>query len=333
MPCYTPLSAYKAQSVNPKTGKRPIVWQLRQGFHDLPIQLPCGRCVGCRLERSRQWAIRAMHEAQMHEHAEFVTLTYSDEALEKSGNYIRELRHQDFQDFMKRLREKIDRTTREQCEEYGMSEEDTEAVLKEGRLRYYMCGEYGEKFGRPHFHAIIYNLHLEDKQPWVKRRGHQLYISKFLTETWGHGHASTGSATFKSAAYIARYVMKKDLDPRTRSRTYERLDEYGEYVQIAPEYQQASRRPGLGKPWLEKFQGDVYPKDYFTLEGNRMRPPKYYDFQYEIENPDEMATIKANRRFAAKRFTDDNTRERLDARWYSQQLRAKKLKRNLDDET
>ena len=105
MPCYTPISAYKAREVNPLTGKRAIVFNLRQGFHDLPIQLPCGRCIGCRLERSRQWAIRCMHEASLHKDNVFVTLTYSDEALEKAGNLtLRELRHVDFQLFMKRLR-------------------------------------------------------------------------------------------------------------------------------------------------------------------------------------------------------------------------------------
>jgi len=310
MPCYTPLSAYKARSVNPLTGKRPVVFHLREGFHDLPIQLPCGRCVGCRLERSRQWAIRCMHECSLHEHSVFVTLTYSDEALEKAGNFqLRELRHDDFQKFMKRLRKR-----------FGAG------------LRYYMCGEYGEKFGRPHYHAAIFGLHLKDKKLLKNFRGNKLFTSKILTETWGLGHASFGSVTFNSAAYIARYVMKKQMGPSAADH-YERLDEYGEYVRIPPEYQQASRRPGLARAWYDKFKDDIYPKDHFHLEGTRMRPPKYYDLQFEIASPEEMRKIKANRRFAASRFADDNTRDRLDDRWMIAEINNKKLKRNLDDET
>lgn len=190
MTCYTPISAYRGRSVNPKTGKRPVVFNLTEGFKDLPIKLPCGRCIGCRLERSRQWAIRCMHEASLHKHSVFVTLTYSDEELEKTENsQLRELRHEDFQRFMKRLRKR-----------FGSG------------IRYYMCGEYGEKFGRPHYHAAIFGLTFKDKKLFKNTRGNKLYTSQILTEIWGHGHASFGSVTFNSAAYIARYIIKKNSE-------------------------------------------------------------------------------------------------------------------------
>nr|QJB20536.1 MAG: replication initiator protein [Microvirus sp.] len=311
MPCYTPLSAWKANSVNPKTGKRAIVFgKIKQAFHDLPITLPCGRCVGCRLERSRQWAIRAMHEAQMHKHSAFVTLTYSDEALQKKDNLVlKELQHEDFQLFMKRLRKR-----------FGAG------------IRYYMCGEYGEKFGRPHFHAAIYGVHFKDKKLFKARRGQNLYTSAMLTDIWGHGHASFGKLTFNSAAYIARYIMKKVIGPSAADH-YERLDEFGEYIRIQPEYQQASRRPGLAKAWFDKFHGDIYPKDSFHIGGTEMRPPKYYDLQFEIASPAEMATIKQNRRSFQIKNPEDQTRERLDDRWKIAEINTQKLKRNLDNET
>jgi len=310
MPCYTPISAYRGQSVNPKTGKRALVFSMPQGYHDLPVQLPCGRCVGCRLERSRQWAIRCMHEASLHENSVFVTLTYSEESLEKLGNSVlRELRHDDFQKFMKRLRKK-----------FGAN------------IRYYMCGEYGEKFGRPHFHAAIFGIKFSDKKLFKRRRGNNLYTSEILTKVWSHGHASFGNVTFNSAAYIARYVMKKVMGPSAEDH-YERIDEYGEYVKIAPEYQQSSRRPGLGRRWLEKHMSDVYPKDYFHINGTRMRPPKYYDFQYEIASPDEMRKIKADRRFKSSINKEDNTRERLDDRWYIAEKKLQLLSRDIDNET
>lgn len=310
MPCYTPISAYRAQEVNPLTGKRPVVFKLREGFHDLPLELPCGRCIGCRLERSRQWAIRCMHEAQLHKHSAFVTLTYNEESLEKLGNSVlRELRHDDFQKFMKRLRKK-----------FGAG------------IRYYMCGEYGEKFGRPHFHAAIFGVNFKDKKLFSKKRGQTLYTSEILSSTWGYGYASFGKVTFNSASYIARYILKKQIG-ESAAQHYERLDEYGEYVRISPEYQQASRRPGLGRAWFDQFRGDVYPKDYFTINGTRMRPPKYYDLQYEVAFPDEMREIKTKRRLAASRSAEDSTRERLDDRWLIALDKSKLLKRNLDHET
>lgn len=310
MPCYTPLSAYRGRSVNPKTGKRPVVFHLKDGYHDLKLQLPCGRCIGCRLERSRQWAIRCMHEASLHKHNVFITLTYSDQALLDAGNAeLKQLQHDDFQKFMKRLRKRLDFP-----------------------IRYYMCGEYGDKFGRPHFHAALFGVDFPDKKYFKKTKGGPIFTSKILEETWGLGFVSIGKVTFNSAAYIARYVLKKKMG-RDAPAHYERLDEYGEYHQISPEYQQASRRPGLARGWFEKYKNDVYPKDSFHINGQRMRPPKYYDLQFEIASPEEMKEIKKQRRIAGYKHALDNTRERLDDRWIIQELKQKQIKRNLDNES
>lgn len=81
MPCFRPLKGYKSRVRNRDTGKRSIVFNPREGFHDLPVTLPCGQCIGCRLERSRQWAIRCAHEASLYEENCFITLTYRDEDL------------------------------------------------------------------------------------------------------------------------------------------------------------------------------------------------------------------------------------------------------------
>src|SRR4051794_29862641 len=100
MPCFRPLKGYRARVTNPDTGKRSIVFNARKGFNDLPVDLPCGQCIGCRLERSRQWAIRCSHEAKLHEENCFITLTYAPEHLPPGGTLV----VKDFQDFMKRLR-------------------------------------------------------------------------------------------------------------------------------------------------------------------------------------------------------------------------------------
>ena len=83
MPCFKPLKAYKAKTINP-SGKRGIVFNPSLGYADLPIEIPCGQCTGCKLELSRQWAVRIMHESQMHEDSAFITMTYSEEQLPES---------------------------------------------------------------------------------------------------------------------------------------------------------------------------------------------------------------------------------------------------------
>lgn len=69
------------------------------------LKLPCGQCIGCRLEKSRQWAVRCLDEAQMHSENCFITLTNTDESVAKYG---RSLDVGVFQKFMKRLRKEVE---------------------------------------------------------------------------------------------------------------------------------------------------------------------------------------------------------------------------------
>ena len=174
MACFHPLSAYK------------LGGQIHFGTPTsslcAPLKLPCGQCIGCRLERSRQWATRIMFESQLHEKNSFITLTYSNEHLP----FPPSLDHRHFQLFMKRFR-------------------------KEFKLRYYMCGEYGDKFFRPHFHACLFGVDFKEDRVLVKRSpsGHDLYRSPTLERFWTFGQSAIGDLTFESAAYVARYVTKK----------------------------------------------------------------------------------------------------------------------------
>ena len=183
MPCYKPLDAWRPDD---STGSKKLIfsYNAKHCKSVIPdLQVPCGRCVGCRLERSRQWAIRCVHEASLHKRNCFVTLTYNDVNLPED----RGLHYKHFQDFMKRLRKK-----------YG-----------EG-IRFYMCGEYGEQLGRPHFHACLFNHDFDDKKLWKTTDSNsKLYRSKELEELWPFGYSSVGDVNFESAAYVARYIMKK----------------------------------------------------------------------------------------------------------------------------
>lgn len=305
MPCYRPRTGYRSKHVNPDTGKRSIVFNPHDGYVDLPQTVSCGQCIGCRLERSRQWAIRCLHESQLHPQNCFITLTYDNAHLPPLGTLVLE----DYQKFMKRLRKR-----------YG-----------EG-IRFFHCGEYGEKFARPHYHACLFNFDFEDKTLFSVKKGNRLYISQSLSELWPFGFSTIGDVTFQSAAYVARYITKK-INGKQALQHYEVVDqEDGEIMgRRRPEYVTMSRRPGIGREWLNKFTEDVYPSDFIVINGKKMKPPKYYDLNFEIENPELFAKVKLSREQRAELNKEHSTPERLDVREEIQQRRFKKLIRSYEN--
>lgn len=284
-------------------GRRPIVFNVNDGFEDLPVKVPCGQCIGCRLERSRQWAIRCVHEASLYEANCFITLTYDDEHLPRD----RSLDVSVFQKFMKRLRKR-----------FG------------SHIRFFHCGEYGEQFGRPHYHACIFNFDFADKYLFTVRRGNRLYKSPSLEELWPFGYSSIGDVTFESAAYVARYIMKK-VTGAPADAYYSFVDDLsGEVFDRKPEYTTMSRRPGVGKGWLEKYRTDVFPSDFIVLGGRKMRPPKFYDRQFEADFPSDYEKLRKKRVRKGKKRGSDNTPERLRVREKVQEKRVSILKRECE---
>ncbi len=198
MTCYHPITAYQSYWKKPN-GKSVIAFNPPGGgptgapVGSEIISLPCGNCIGCRLERSRQWAIRCSHEASMYSSNSFITLTYNDANLPPDGSLV--LR--DYQLFMKRLRKHASPQI----------------------VRFYHCGEYGSNcrvcglsqlfccckmytpgIGRPHYHACLFNFDFPDKRLHKIENKQPLYSSKLLDELWGKGHSLIGEVTFKSAA-------------------------------------------------------------------------------------------------------------------------------------
>lgn len=295
MTCYAPLQAYQAESGE-------IVFkELRRHGTCRSIQLPCGQCIGCKLERSRQWAIRSVHEAGLHENNCFITLTYSDEHLPWRNN----LDHSYFQKFMKRLRKRF-----------------------RYRISYFMAGEYGEQDGRPHFHALLFNHDFPDRQYWAKSpSGESIYRSSILEQLWPFGFSSVGNVTLQSAAYIARYCTKK-INGDAAIEHYKRHDNLGEY-QINPEYGEMSTRPAIGKNWFTKYKEDIYAFDLAEIEGVPLKAPKYYDKLLKRTEPERLKEIKEEREYAAYQHRKDNTPERLKVKEEVQLAKFQLLKRSL----
>lgn len=304
MPCFHPLKGYRSRSVNPSTNKRSIVFDVRQGFADMPVELPCGQCIGCKLERSRQWAIRCVHEASLHDENCFITMTYAPKHLPYDGS----LNVSHFQKFMKRFRKKyFDRT-----------------------IRFFHCGEYGEKFARPHYHACIFGFDFPDREYLRERNGEKYYRSQILNDLWQLGECIVGDVTFESAAYVARYITKKITGPLAKN-FYTDVDfETGEYKERRPEYVTMSRRPGIAKGWIDKYMQSTYDNDRVVIRGKVCRPPKYYDGQFELTDPEELARLKAKRRGKAALHQEDNTLDRRLVREEIQEIRLSELKRGYE---
>ena len=261
MRCTSPISGWRAVEGGG------VVQNINKGYADKRVTVPCGQCIGCRLERSRVWAIRSVHEASLYDQNIFTTQTYSDENLPLGRSLVR--KH--FQDFMKRLRKKVP------------------------RVRVLYCGEYGDETDRPHYHAIIFNYRPDDAQLVAVRNGKKFYTSAKFDKIWEHGHCNFSDATFSSCAYVSGYVTKKVTGEKAEEH-YQWIDpETGEIHQRQPPFQGQSLKPGIGQPWIEKWWRDVYGKDEIVIDGRPMRPPRYYDLWLEKNQPEMWREVQKRR--------------------------------------
>lgn len=272
MPCYSPISAYQAA----ESGC--VVFTPQQirgkGREYKEIQIPCNQCIGCRLERSRQWAMRIQHETLLHTENAFVTLTYGPDNLPVDGS----LDHRHIQLFLKRLRKYVNR-----------------------RIGYYMCGEYGENLQRPHYHMCLFGYNFPDRKRFKRSQDGYLYTSQILGRLWPYGFSLIGELNFKSAAYVARYCLKKV--------TGQLADAH--YNGKKPEYARMSLRPAVGLNYLRKYKETVFEGDFIVVNGRRVKPPKYYDRYLKKLDPDKYDEVKEERELRAYAQRADNTLDRL----------------------
>lgn len=306
MPCYHPVSAWQ-------TDGGEVVF-VERGKIRRELTLPCGNCVGCRVERSRQWAVRCMHESQMHDSNLMLNLTYSDEYV--PGDYS--LKYSHFQLFMKRLRKW----------HYAKHLRNGLTRKEYKPLRFYMCGEYGELYSRPHYHAIIFGLALDDLVYHSKSQaGSDMYVSETLTNIWSLGHVTVGAVTYESAAYIARYCVKAVTDPG-----YEWIldPETGELYERPREFTRMSLKPGIGAKWYEIYKSEVYPHDRVIMNGIEMKPPRYYDRLLALEESFAAEELEYERYKMRMKLPNDSTVDRLKAREICAKAKLKLKKRSLE---
>jgi len=204
------------------------------------MTLACGGCIQCRLRRASEWALRITHEASEFSRNSFLTLTYAPEHLPSDGAVsIRAV-----QLFMKRLRKSI-------------------APL---RVRFFACGEYGAKLGRPHYHIMLFGYVFPDRRPWRRSPFGRVYRSDSLEALWPFGHSELGSVTLASAGYVSRYCVKKITGDAAE----------GHYGGRRAEFQLSSTCPGIGEAWALRNRDVWFAAGGIELKGRLVPVPKYY---------------------------------------------------------
>lgn len=325
MSCYAPLLGVRTGVINPETGKeglkvyghrsRPDLyemvkvgdsyeWRLKVNLVEHPeyVPLPCGHCIGCRLDYSRRWANRCMLELKTSESAYFLTLTYDDEHVNINSQGHLTLYKRDLQLFWKRLRK----------------------YFENDNIRYFACGEYGDTTLRPHYHAIVYNLNLTDLQMSGKSEfGDIYYRSDTLDSIWKNGFVCVGDVTWETCAYTARYVMKKLTG---------KLSDFYDTFELEPEFCVMSRRPGIGYEYYAQHKYDLLEFTSIpisTASGvKNISIPKYYKDKLCVDNP-AFASYNKDRDMIAGMFRAQaiDRQTDLESHKYLQQSERLKLQR------
>jgi len=224
MQCYRPIEIFggKTSSGN---------WRIGTG-----MTVPCGKCMGCKKQRARDWSIRLFHEMIEHKRSCFITLTYNDDNYPSDGSVSK----RELQLFFKRLRK----------------------YYEERKIKYFACGEYGERSERAHYHAIIFGIGgIKDLKLYAasKKNGKDTFASRTIEELWSLGNNVVGSVDIKSINYVVGYIRKK-LGTK-------------EYTDREPPFQLQSQ--GLGLAYAERNKERIETLN-LTFNGEKVTVPRYY---------------------------------------------------------
>lgn len=310
MPCHFPIEGFRGPG-----GK--MVATRGKSLAGVRLAVPCGQCAGCRMDKVREWSTRIIHEASMHEDSIFVTLTYGDLPYDMS------LCVRDCQLFMKRLRKAL-------------------APLK---IRYFLCGEYGEQNYRPHYHAIIFGWRPVDATVWRRSpKGHLYWRSELLEAAWSLGFCEFGDVSPSNAAYVAGYALKK-MRGADDPNKYVRLHPLtGEVLNVVPEFALMSSNPGIGSTWLDRYESDAFPSDFVVVDGEKRAVPRFYRkklrgrFLHEGSDPTRLlpvddAKLAADRKKAfAQKNAEHNTLERREVREELTRLKMGRFENPFDED-
>ena len=255
------------------------------------------------MNRAENWATRMMHEASLHEHNSFITLTYSDDNIPSHGSLAPD--HVTL--FFKRLRK----------------------ALGSKKILYYYCGEYGENFSRPHYHIALFGYDFSnDRIPHRKTQSGEVYRSPLLERLWTYGFSEIGNLEYDSARYIAGYIQKKITGKKANDH-YQTINQEGEILPLHPEFARMSRRPAIGLNWIKKFPDDIYNYDQCQVGSKVLRPPPYYDKWLKKHDEQRFTEIKISRE-ASMLDAPTVDHARLTKTYEAKVIASKKINRSLE---
>ena len=274
MQCIKPIKAGFDQAGN-------IVYSSSKMSKELePFAFPCRKCLPCRINIGREKAIRAVHESMMHKDSIFLTMTYNEESLKSPRlNYL------DFQLFMKRLLEDVNKNI----------------IHKENRIKipFMVTGEYGDKFKRPHWHALLFNLTVPDREHLRSTdMGEHVYKSEYIQKLWqNQGNIEFGSVTMDSASYVARYAAKKLIHGKDQDHDYHPVHK-------------TSSRHAIGKSWIEKNWQETFRDGYIVLpNGEKTAIPRFYNDWFRKNHPDQWMQYQSTVAQATKTLAEEKRRK------------------------
>lgn len=270
----------------------------------VPMKLRCGQCIGCLVSRSQDWGVRCVNEAKLHAQSVFLTLTWSEEKCRELGREVPlTLDHRPWQLFAKRCRK------------------------AKGPFKFFMSGEYGERLGRPHYHALLFGVGFSDRQ-LIRTNPMPLWRSAELERLWPFGYSSIGDVSMESAQYVAGYITTRKTGELADDFYWKLSDVTGELFQVTPEYGRMSLKDGgVGGKFFEKYYSEVVVRDASVVNGRVVKPPRYYDRRLRgyasVDRSRGTATvrraidrarsdkIRADRLKMADAMSEDSTPERL----------------------
>lgn len=251
--------------------------------------IPCGKCIACMYKYSQNWALRLSHEAQLHKESCFITLTYNENNLPKNAT----LDPVHLKRFIDRLSKYIKRKEN-----------------KDICIRYFSCGEYGDKEYRPNYHIAVFGWVPKDLRYFkntIKQTA--LYLSSIVEKIWGNGFISVGlDMSSKALIYLTKYMTKLQKWNKKNKAPFVRM----------------SNRPGIGAGWLAeyridgrkivytKFKRDVYTTDLIYDNGFTKKPPKYYDRIAEKLGVDVKAIKQKRQNYYIGQLPKTPTPEKID---------------------
>lgn len=315
MACLKPIQVYnlnKGEKVKFKRYSNVNVAKLDMNMnYEINNSVPCRKCISCKLDNAKEWAIRSALECKSSKDNWFITLTYSDEFIPVNDKGIFRVRYKDLRQFFKSLREYYRRR--------GIKE-----------IKYLASSEYGSRTNRPHYHICFFGLPLDDLELTGEKSnlGHPYFVSKLIERIWGKGIHKIGCVTYKSAGYVSRYTLKK----------VKKLD----YEKLGIESEKLFMSKGIGKKYFEENKDHIYKYDVVNLNTDkglvRLQPPRYFDRLYEKQNSQHLQEIKNARIVNAKHNLVSRVENSgigyvnlLGNRQHILHERVKALKRNLKD--